>query len=264
MKIFDVYTAELCIEFATVLIVEKSSIPMEDDSEEDDVLDIGLNESFGYEEEELPPPKLPSNTINNAPAKPIVFDRPSPTKIVAPLNKANLPAVPVKPAIQRTVTLSNVANSPYPQGESERSYPEIFLLTIQIRIFSDDVASNRGLCFDFVRSSVCKVSDTPNKKCDFSHDLNSAYENVNYLCNKKGSIQLAYRLVCCMANIDSPLNKILNEPLGVKIVGTVIRAIVMVRSAKAKLICYFLSFVSFCCLSGKPTRIYVNCLGNVV
>jgi hypothetical protein len=125
MRILDVYTTKLFIEFAIILIVVKSSIPMEDDDseEEDDVLDIGLNESFGYEEEELPPPKLPSNTINNAPAK-IVFDRPSPAKIVAPLNKANDPAVTVKPPIiQRTV----MAHPPYPQGEFEMSYPELFL-----------------------------------------------------------------------------------------------------------------------------------------
>jgi hypothetical protein len=91
--------------------------------------------------------------------------------------------------------------------------------------------STRGLCFDFVRSGGCKLSDTPNKKCDFSHDLNSAFDFVNYLCYKKGNIPLAYRLVCCMTNIDSPLNKTLSEPLGVRIVGTVIKAIVMVRSA---------------------------------
>jgi len=48
-----------------------------------------------------------------------------------------------------------------------------------------------------------------------------------------------------MTNIDSPLNKSLYEPLGVRIVGTVIKAIVMVKSATVKFISYFTSFVYF-------------------
>jgi len=95
---------------------------MEDDSEEDDVLDIGLNESFGYEEEEPPSPKVPSNVINNVPTK-IVFDRPSPTKIGAPLNKANVSAGPIKPVVIQRTVISNATNPPHPQGEFERSYP---------------------------------------------------------------------------------------------------------------------------------------------
>jgi hypothetical protein len=37
-----------------------------------------------------------------------------------------------------------------------------------------------------------------------------------------------------MANINLPLNKTLNEPLGVRIVGIVVKAIVMVRCVTAK------------------------------
>jgi hypothetical protein len=49
MKIVDVYSTELFIQLATISFVVKSSIQMEDDDseKEDDVLDFGLNESFG-------------------------------------------------------------------------------------------------------------------------------------------------------------------------------------------------------------------------
>lgn len=109
-----------------IFIIARSSVPMEeDDSEEDDILDLGLNdeEIFDYEEEEPPPSKLPSNVISNAPAK-IVFDRPSvpsPVKIATPLNKANVPAAPVKPSVIQRNALPNVANAPFIQGGLERS-----------------------------------------------------------------------------------------------------------------------------------------------
>lgn len=96
----------------------------EDESEdEEDLLNFGLNEGddLDYEVEEPPPPEPPSKVISNASAK-IVFDKPSPVKISPPLNKTNVPSVPVKPtAIPRNAT-PNVANAPFFQGGFVRSY----------------------------------------------------------------------------------------------------------------------------------------------
>lgn len=52
------------------------------------------------------------------------------------------------------------------------------------------------------------------------------------MCNKKGkSIPLASRLVLGMTNAESPLNKSLCQPVGLRMVQTVIRAIMMVKAA---------------------------------
>jgi hypothetical protein len=105
--------------------------------------------------------------------------------------------------------------------------------------FLDDSPNNRGFCFDLVRSGQCKVSDTLNKKCEYSHDLDSILDYITYMCTKKGNITSACRLVYCMKNSDSPLNKALNEPLGFQIVETVIKFLMMVRFTELKLISYY-------------------------
>lgn len=95
----------------------------EDESDEEDILDLCLSvgDDLAYEVEEPPPPEPPSKVISNASAK-IVFDKPSPVKISPPLNKTNVPSVPVKPtAIPKNAT-PNVANAPFFQGGFVRSY----------------------------------------------------------------------------------------------------------------------------------------------
>jgi hypothetical protein len=160
------------------------------------------------------------------------MNRPSPTRIVAQLNKANDPAVTVKPAIIQRIVMEN---PPCPQGEFEtRVVSWIFVVNNPNSNLFRWCSEQSRICFDFVRSGECKISDTLNKKCVYSHDLDLALESVHYLCNKKFNIKLPYQLVCCMANINLPLNKTLNEPLGVRIVGIVVKAIVMVRCVTAK------------------------------
>ncbi|KAI9561946.1 hypothetical protein GHT06_012909 [Daphnia sinensis] len=184
----------------------------EDDSEDGDVLDIGLNdeEIFDYdynEDEQLhkpPTPKPPANKVINESTRIVGEIKPTPPNTATTSNKTNVPPVQVKPPIRSTIPTTS--QPPLPR---------------------DEQSNNRGLCYSFIRTGKCAVSDQPNKKCDYSHCLDSVLVHIQYLCNKKGiCIQTASRLVCAMTNVDSPLNRSLCEPIGSQIVGTVIHALV--------------------------------------
>lgn len=94
----------------------------EDESEDEDVLDIGLNDEeifdYGFDEDdqlqEPPPPKLPAARIFNRSAGPVSQkdSQPSPPKTVTTSIRTNVPVVPVKPPVILRSTVPTV-----PRGE---------------------------------------------------------------------------------------------------------------------------------------------------
>ncbi|XP_057364438.1 uncharacterized protein LOC130685209 isoform X2 [Daphnia carinata] len=186
----------------------------EDDSEDGDVLDLGLDDEeifdYGYNEDEQlhepPPLKLPANKIINKSTGILCKKDVQPTSpnTATTSNRTNVPAVEVKPSAILTSTPPTTSHPLPPRDEQPNS---------------------RGLCYSFIRTGKCAVSDHAKKKCDYNHCLDSILDHIQYLCNKKGNfIQTASRLVFAMTNVESPLNKCLFEPVGSQIVNTVIHA----------------------------------------
>lgn len=95
-------------------------------------------------------------------------------------------------------------------------------------MFGPNLLSEPKVCYDYVERGMCKTGN-PNRECTYSHDLALVLPTIQRLCEKK-LIERATRMVRSMATKESPMNKFIFSDNGKRIVGTVINAIIKVKS----------------------------------